>query len=85
MDCSILNGELIDPDLIPGTTLLAASEEDNDTWELDMSLFPEMTLWKVRIPVSGKGYTPRFLLVSRNEKAYELLNHNWVFREMYSR
>lgn len=77
--------ELIDPDLIPGTTLLAESEEDNDTWELDMSLFPEMTLWKVRIPVSGKGYTPRFLLVSRNEKAYELLNHNWVFREMYSR
>lgn len=73
------------PPVAPGATILGGGMEDDGTWELDMSLFPEVTFWKVRIPVSGKGYTPRFVLVSKNEMAYELLNHSWIFRQMYSR
>jgi len=78
--------ELVDSTVVPGTTVLADGNDPSvDGWLLDASLFPEMTIWKIRLAVSGKGYTPRFLLVSRNVATYELLNINWVFREMYSR
>lgn len=56
-----------------------------DTWELGVSMFPDTSFCKIRFPVSGKGYTPRMLLISRNELPYELLNTSWVYRSMYSR
>lgn len=78
--------ELIDPSIVPGVTVLADQDDSNsDGWALDASLFPEMNLWKIRLPVSGKGYAPRLLLASRNEALFEMMNVNWVFRDMYSR
>lgn len=62
----------------PGATTL-------DVWELDTSMFPDTSFCKIRFPVTGKGYTPRMLLISRNELPYELLNISWVYRMMYSR
>jgi hypothetical protein len=77
--------ELVDPSILPGMTILAETEIDYNYWTLDASLFPDTALWKVRIPFSGKGYSPRMLLVSFNQQPYELLNNLWVFRQLNSR
>lgn len=58
---------------------------DPDQWILNQSAFPGRTLWKVRMPISGKGYTPRTILLSTNELDYELLGHSWVYRTMNGR
>jgi hypothetical protein len=84
-----MDRELVDPTVVPivvpGTTILADTEDDVNMWQLDVSMFPDLAFWKARIPVSGKGYAPRMRLVSYNEARYELLNLNWVFRPLYSR
>lgn len=54
-------------------------------WTIDQSLVPDITLWKVRIAISGKGSAPRFKLFSRNEKRFELLSINWISRLMNMR
>jgi len=77
--------ELVDPEILPGTTILAETEQDYDFWQLDVSPFPELSMWKIRIPFTGKGYAPRMVLVSYNQESYELLNQAWVFRQLYSR
>lgn len=56
-----------------------------DTWKLDLSTFPTTTLWKLRLPISGKGYTPRFKFKSVTIARYEFLSYTWVFRLMYLR
>lgn len=68
-----------------GITVLAEAQTEDTYWTLDNSMFPDISFWKIRIPVSGKGYTPRMVLVSINEKPFELLSNTWVFREMFSR
>lgn len=70
---------------VPGITVLAEDEEDINSWTLDNSRFPEIAFWKARLKVSGKGYTPRFRLISRTEERYELLGYTWVYRQLYSR
>ena len=69
----------------PGTTVLGINTTDTDAWTLGVSEFPETALWKVRFPVSGKGYAPRMYILSHNEEPYDLLNLSWVYRSMYSR
>lgn len=71
--------------MVPGTTALAEESTDLNMWTLDNSRFPEIAFWKARLQVSGKGYTPRFRLMSRTEDRYELLGYTWVYRQMYSR
>lgn len=71
-----------DGELTP-TTL--AHEDDPDRWILNQSAFPGRTLWKIRMPISGKGYTPRAILLSTNEASYELLGDSWVYRTMNGR
>ena len=69
-----------------GSTVLADAEApDPNLWTLDFSKFPEITSAKVRMPVSGKGYAGRFKFISYNEKPFELLALNWVFRVLYAR
>lgn len=77
--------ELIDPSIIKSATVLAEADTDIDCWSLDNSIFPDAMFWKVRIPVSGKGYAPRLTILSKNQKKYELLNIAWVYRQLYSR
>lgn len=76
---------LSDPVIAPSTTALGIDANDTEAWMLDSSKFPEVAFWKARFAVSGKGYTPRFLLVCRTEAPYELLNISWVYRALYSR
>lgn len=66
-------------------TILAKEEDDPDRWVLDQSAFPGRTLWKIRMPVSGKGFSPRAILLSTNEASYEILGHSWVYRTMHAR
>lgn len=58
---------------------------DTNMWVLNQSLFPELSFWKIRMPVSGKGIVPRMRLVSRNQVRYELLGINWIYRTMNMR
>lgn len=65
------------------TTL--AEETDPDRWILDQSAFPGRTLWKIRMPISGKGLSPRVILLSTNEQDFEILGHSFVYRTMNAR
>ena len=77
--------ELIDPSITPGGTVLADNEDDIGCWTLDKSAFPEFALWKTRVKVSGKGYNPRLIVLSKNQFNYEIMNVSWVFRPLYAR
>lgn len=70
---------------IVGGTFLGKDSEDINMWTLDYSRFPEIAFIKARFKVSGKGYTPRFKLMSRSEENYEMIGYSWVFRALYSR
>lgn len=69
---------LVDPECVPGTTRL-------NQWQLDHSMFSGTPMWKVRFPVSGKGYVPRMVIKCMSQASYELLNLSWVYRALYSR
>lgn len=59
--------------------------EDADQWILNQSAFPGRTFWKIRMPIAGKGYSPRVILLSTNEKEYEIMGHSWAYRTMHAR
>ena len=67
---------------LPNSTYLGKSAS---VWKLDQSLFPELSLWKIRVPVSGKGLTPRLRLLSKNPSRFELPGINWIYRIMNMR
>ena len=52
---------------------------------IDQGLIPDISLWKIRVAVSGKGYAPRLRLYSDNEKRFELLSINWISKIMHMR
>lgn len=73
---------------VDSTPFLETYLEDIDIsnqWTIDQELIPEVSLWKVRVAVSGKGYAPRLRFYSRNEKRFELLSINWVSKVMHMR
>ena len=70
---------------IPGATALGEDETSESMWQLDVAGFPDIYFWKVRVPVSGKGYAPRMRFISYNEELFEILNMTWVYRLLYSR
>ena len=74
---------LQDEGVLTPTTL--AEETDADRWILNQSAFPGRTLCKIRMPISGKGLSPRVILLSTNEQNFEILGHCWVYRTMHSR
>ena len=67
---------------VPNETILG---EDINAWSLKQSLFPEISLWKIRAHISGKGAAPRMKLLSRNVNRFEIMNINWVCRYMNTR
>lgn len=70
--------EFVDVKQTPGLTKL-------DEWKLDTSKFPDLTVYKIRFRVSGKGYGGAVKLLSVNETKYELLNMSWIYRLMFAR
>lgn len=72
--------------IVAGSTVLGEESKPQDhCWQLNVSKLANIATFKVRFPVSGKGYAPRLKLISFNERQYELLNINWVFRTLYMR
>lgn len=67
------------------TLATLGQSDDPDKWTLDQSAIKGRTFWKIRMPINGKGYTPRVILLSTNEAEYELLGHSWVYRTMNAR
>ena len=70
--------EYVDPTTVYGTTKLGI-------WSLGNSQFPEQTVLKVHLDITGKGYYPRVRLITRTSKLYELNQISWVYRDMNSR
>lgn len=54
-------------------------------WQLDFSHFKRNAVSTLRIPVSGKGYSPRFILMSEQGIALYINEINWVYRMLYGR
>lgn len=67
------------------TVLLSGDVLYSNRWVLGFSKLAKVTLSKVAIEVSGKGYSPQLKLLSFNEQRYEYLGHNWVYRVMNAR
>jgi len=67
-----------EPDTLPGTTKL-------NKWKLSTSQFPDVTVVKVHMNVSGKGYYPRLRIITRQPKLFELNGITWVWRTMNAR
>lgn len=70
--------ELVDPVSTPELT-------EFNTWDIDTSVFPDVTVHKMRYKVSGKGYGGSVKLLSLNEVPFELLHINWIYRIMFAR
>lgn len=75
----IVQRELDEPSVTPTVT-----ELDN-AWTLDTSQFPDLSVYKIRYKVSGKGYGGRVQLLCKPTNVYELLYIAWVYRTMYAR
>ena len=80
-----LSGELnlvyqdpVDPTKLYGITAL-------NSWLLSASAFPDKTVQKVFLEVSGKGYYPRFKLLTQTPQRYELNHISWAYRDMGAR
>ena len=58
---------------------------DLDDWKLDFSHFKREAPTTVRIPVSGKGFAPRFILMLPKSLSLNINEINWVYRTMYGR
>lgn len=70
--------EYLAPTVVYGTSKLG-------TWSLGNSQFPEQTVLKVHLDISGKGYYPRIRIVTRTSKLYELNQIGWAYRDMNAR
>ena len=70
--------EYAEPTVVYGVTML-------DFWSLHNSQFPEQSVIKAHIDISGKGYYPRLKLVTRTSNLFELNNISWVYRDMNAR
>ncbi len=79
IDPDLIQGiDFTDPDIIRGVTAL-------DAWILSGSGFPERTLSKVHLNMTGKGYYPRLILMSRSSKLFEINSISWAYRDMNAR
>ena len=64
----------------PGSDVIELSD-----WSLDFSHFKREAPVTIRIPVSGKGYNPRFIFMAPNATGLTINEVNWVYRLMHGR
>lgn len=64
----------------PGSDAIELSD-----WTLDFSHFQRGAPVTIRIPVSGKGFNPRFILMAPNALDVYINEVNWVYRIMHGR
>jgi hypothetical protein len=78
-------GTTVISDLNINTNLQGSNHIELSKWALDFSHFRRGAPSTVRIPVSGKGYAPRFVFMSPKCIALHLNEINWVYRIMNGR
>lgn len=64
----------------PGSDVIELSD-----WTLDFSHFQRGAPVTIRVPVSGKGFNPRFILMIPNALDVYINEVNWVYRIMHGR
>lgn len=64
----------------PGSDAIELSD-----WTLDFSHFKREAPTTIRVPVSGKGFSPRFIFMAPNAAGLTINEINWVYRSMYGR
>jgi hypothetical protein len=64
----------------PGSDSIELSD-----WTLDFSHFKREAPVTVRVPVSGKGYNPRFIFMAPDAVGLTINEVNWVYRLMHGR
>lgn len=72
-------------DATPYMEIPADGIDKSNLWTIHNSLTPDISLYKVRAAISGKGVAPRMRLYTRNQFNYQLLGMNWIYREMNMR
>ena len=72
-------------DATPYVNTSAYNIDKVNQWTLRNNLDYDISLWKVRAEVSGKGVAPRLRLYTRNQFNYQLFGISWVYREMNMR
>lgn len=65
---------------VPGSDSIELSD-----WTLDFSHFKREAPVTVRVPVSGKGYNPRFIFMAPDAVGLTINEVNWVYRLMHGR
>jgi hypothetical protein len=69
----------------PSAILTSGDVLYSNRWVLGYSKLSKVTMSKISLEVSGKGYSPQMKFLSFNERRYEYLGHNWVYRTMNAR
>lgn len=64
----------------PGSDSIELSD-----WTLDFSHFKREAPVTIRVPVSGKGFNPRFIFMTPNAAGLTINEINWVYRLMHGR
>lgn len=82
--------EALNEDSLLEDDVIAITDDTDDPyiWTISEESVPTAfghTAWKIRTPISGKGYTAAFTLLSKNQTRYEILNTSWVFRLLNAR
>jgi hypothetical protein len=67
------------------TPVVVYGESKLGVWSLGNSQFPQQTVIKAHLDVSGKGYYPRIKLLLNSDAAYEINTMSWAYRDMYAR
>jgi hypothetical protein len=78
-------GDTVISDDTINKTIQGSDSIELSNWTLDFSHFKRGAPSTVRVPVSGKGYAPRFIFMSPKCIALHLNEINWVYRIMNGR
>lgn len=79
------NVTVLEPTFVDDVTIPDVVTPVEYYWLTGSDKLPLKSIYKVRMPIIGKGYAPRLQLKCTAEKQYELLNINWMYRQLYSR
>ena len=69
----------------PGSDSIEIDELELAEWKLDFSHFKREAPTTIRVPVSGKGFNPRFIIMAPNATGLTINEINWVYRLMHGR
>lgn len=79
------NVTVLEPTFVDDVTIPDVVTPVDYYWLTGSNKLPLKSLYKIRMPIMGKGYAPRLQLRCTAEKKFELLNINWIYRQLYSR